>query len=148
MKRSKRKMNEKTIEKIIEYFNQNEDILNDCIEELDSYNGYLGDERYYEMELLNEFYNSTEPLELLYRAFYGYDEGNYITDSYGQKQHREFNPNREYFKYNGYGNLISSDYKDYSDQNDKYLIEELYNNIEEIYTIEQNEELQQLFNEL
>lgn len=141
-------MNEKTIKKIIEYFNQNEDILNDCIEELDSYNGYLGDDRYYEMEMLNEFYNSTEPLELLYRTFYGYDADNYITDSYGQKQHQEFNPNREYFKYNGYGNLVSSNYKDYIERNDKYLIEELHDNIEYIYTIEQNEELQQLFNEL
>lgn len=141
-------MNEKTIEKIIEYFNENEEILNSCIEELDSYNGYLNDARYYEMELLNEFYSNTEPLELLYRIFYGYDEDNYITDSYGEKHHREFNPNREYFKYNGYGNLVSSDYKDYSAYNDKCLIEELRNHIENIYTIEQNEDLQQLFNEM
>ena len=141
-------MKEKTIEKIIEYFNQNDEILNDCIEELDSYNGYLGDERYYEMELLNEFYNNVEPLELLYRTFYGYDEDNYITNSYGQKEYQEFNPNREYFRYNGYGNLISSNYKDYSAWNDKYLIESLYENIDEIYSIEQNEELSKLFNEL
>ena len=141
-------MKEKTIEKIIEYFNQNDEILNDCIEELDSYNGYLGDERYYEMELLNEFYNNVEPLELLYRTFYGYDEDNYIINSYGQKENREFNPNREYFRYNGYGNLISSNYKDYSVWNDKYLIESLFENIDEIYSIEQNEELSKLFNEL
>lgn len=135
-------------EQIIKFFENNEDTFIECIEELDSYNGYLNDDRYYEMELLNEFYNSTEPLELLYRTFYGYDEDNYITDSYGRKQHQEFNPNREYFKYNGYGNLVSSNYKDYTGYNDKYLIEELFENIENIYTIEQNEELQQLFNEL
>ena len=41
-----------TIEKIIEYFNDNPDQFNACIEELDSYNGYLNDSRYYEMELL------------------------------------------------------------------------------------------------
>lgn len=141
-------LKEKTIEKIIDYFNQNEETLNECIEELDSYNGYLGDERYYEMELLNEFYNNVEPLELLYRTFYGYDVDNYITNSYGQKEYQEFNPNREYFRYNGYGNLISSNYKDYSAWNDKYLIESLFDNIDEIYSIEKNEELSKLFNEL
>ena len=137
-----------TINKIIEYFEQNEDIFNTCIEELDGYNGYLNDDRYYYMEDINEFYNSSEPLELLNRAFFGYDEDNYITDSYGNKQHSEFNPNRTYFKYNGYGNLVSTDYKDYSAHLDRYVIEQMSENRDEIYTIEENEELKMLFDEL
>lgn len=32
-------------EKIIAWFKENEEVFNDCIEELDSYNGYLGDDR-------------------------------------------------------------------------------------------------------
>lgn len=137
----------KTVNKIIEFFEQNEELYNSCIEELDSYNGYLNDDRYYYMEELNEFYHGADPLELLYRVFYGHDE-TYTTDSTGNKVYGEFNPNREYFKYNGYGNLISTDYKDYSDFLNEDLIEELSENRADIYTIEENEELTALFNEL
>lgn len=137
----------KTVNKIIEFFEQNEELYNSCIEELDSYNGYLTDDRYYYMEDLNDFYHGADPLELLYRVFYGHDE-TYTTDSAGNKTYGEFNPNREYFKYNGYGNLISTDYKDYSAFLDVYLIEELSENRPNIYTIEDNEELTALFDEL
>lgn len=95
--------------KLMDYFKENEDAFIEAIEELDSYNGYLGDDRYYDMEFLNEFYCETEPLDILYRAFYGYDE-----DTSTEDHHTEFNPNRKYFRYNGYGNLVSADYKDYS----------------------------------
>jgi len=39
-------MKETTVKKIIEFFSENEDIFNACIEELDSYNGYLEDDNY------------------------------------------------------------------------------------------------------
>jgi hypothetical protein len=39
-----------------------------------------------------------------------------------------FNPNRDYFRYNGYGNLVSTDYKDYSDRLDDYFLDELIDN--------------------
>lgn len=139
---------EKIIIAISEFFENNEDIFNACIEELDSYNGYLSDDRYYEMEYLNEFYNDVEPIELLYRCFYGYDANNYNIDSSGNKTHGEFNPNREYFKYNAYGNLVSTNYKDYSDKLDNYFIEALSENRQYIYSIEENEELTILFDEL
>ena len=126
-------------EKIIEFFENNEDTFIECIEELDSYNGYLNDDRYYEMELLNEFYNSTEPLDILYRTFYGYDADNYTFDSSGNKTNSEFNPNREYFKYNGYGNLVSTNYKDYSDKLDIYFIDALIENKEEINEVKLSE---------
>lgn len=141
-------MREQTINKIIEYFENNEDVFNACIEELDSYNGYLNDDRYYEMEMLNDFYNGTEPIEILNRAFYGHDDDTWTTDASGNKSYGEFNPNREYFYYNGYGNLISSNYKDYSAHLDKYAIESMSENRNNIYTIEENEELKILFDEL
>lgn len=114
--------------KLMELFENDEQLFNDTIEELDSYNGYLGDDRYYLMDDITEFYHGVNPLELLRLAFYGWDENNYTIDEHGRKQHCEFNPNRDYFRYNGYGNLISSDYKDYSDRLDEYFIDDLIEN--------------------
>ena len=141
-------MKENTIKKIIAYFEENEEIFNSCIEELDSYNGYLNDDRYYSMEELDEFYNGTDPLEILRRAYYGHDADSYHTDSHGNREYAEFNPNREYFTYNGYGNLISTDYKDYSNKLDEYVIEEMSENRSYIDSIESDDELAALFNEL
>ena len=140
-------MKENAIKKIIEYFNQNEEIFNACMEELDSYNGYLNDDRYYEMELLSEFYAGTDPIELLQRAYYGRDDDTWTTDASGNKICGEFNPNRDYFYYNGYGNLVSSDYKDYTRYLDRYAIKEMGENINYIDTITDNEELNALFAE-
>lgn len=141
-------MNERALKKIIEYFENNEDIFNTCIEELDSYNGYLNDDRYYQMEELNEFYHGSSPLEILERAYYGRDDDTWTTDANGNKSYGEFNPNREYFYYNGYGNLVSSDYKDYSAHLDHYAIEEMNENRRYIDSIDDNDELSALFDEL
>lgn len=135
------------VESILEYFRENEDVFNECIEELDSYNGYLGDDIYYQMEMLDEFYTDTKPLDLLYRVYFGRDEDWYL-DAYGQKKYGEFNPNREYFRYNGYGNLVSSDYKDYSDHLDNYCIEALLENRLYINSIDNDDTLTELFDEL
>jgi hypothetical protein len=137
-----------TIKEIIAYFEENEDIFNACIEELDSYNGYLNDDRYYEMEMLNEFYSGTDPIELLQRAYYGRDDDTWTIDASGNKTYGEFNPNRDYFYYNGYGNLVSSDYKDYSAHLDEYAINAMSENRQYIDTIDDNDELSALFDEL
>lgn len=133
---------------IIAYFENNEDLFNDCMEELDSYNGYLNDHRYYSMDELNEFYTGCEPIEVLYRAYYGRDDDTWTTDSNGNKTYGEFNPNRDYFYYNGYGNLVSSDYKDYSHLLDNYAIEAMNENRCYIDSIDNDEELTALFDEL
>ena len=133
---------------IIEYFENNEDIFNDCMEELDSYNGYLSDDRYFSMDELDELHNGTEPSELLRRAFYGYDEETYTTDRDGNKTYGAFNPNREYFRYNGYGNLVSADYKDYSGMLEPFAIEVMRENRDYIDSIDDEEELSALFDEL
>lgn len=139
---------ENTIKKIIAYFEENEDTFNECIEELDSYNGYLGDDRYYSMDDLNELYSGVEPIEILQRAYFGRDNDTWHTDESGNKIYGEFNPNRDYFTFNGYGNLVSSDYKDYSDKLDEYFVEALLENRSYIDTIENDEELSDLFDEL
>lgn len=138
----------KTTEKIIIYFKEHEELFNDCIEELDSYNGYLGDYRYYCMDELDELYNSTEPSEILRRAYYGRDDDTYTTDASGNRTYGEFNPNRKYFYFNGYGNLVSSDYKDYSAHLDEWAIEAMRENRYYIDSIDTNAELSELFGQL
>lgn len=133
---------------IIAYFENNEDVFNDCMEELDNYNGYLSDDRYYSMDELDEFYNGVEPSEILRRAYYGHDTETYTTDASGNKEYGEFNPNREYFRYNGYGNFVSADYKDYTGQLDKYAVESMSENRNYIDSIDNDEELTALFDEL
>ena len=113
---------EAVVSELLAYFEEHEEDFNNTIEELDSYNGFLDDDRYYCMEELDEFYHGVEPSELLNRVFYGYDADTTWTDERGEKHYGEFNPNREYFTYNGYGNLVSSDYKDYSAHLDDWFI--------------------------
>ena len=133
---------------IIQYFKENEDVFNDCMEALDSYNGYLGDDRYYDMDELNDLYSGQEPQEILFRAFYGFDADSWHTDSRGDKEYGAFNPNRDYFYFNGYGNLVSSDYKDYSDNLDPYAIEAMSEGRNYIDSIENDDILSDLFDEL
>ena len=146
-------MNEKRTKKdiisdIINYFKENEDVFNDCMEELDSYNGYLGDDRYSSTDQLNDLYSGQEPQEILFRAFYGFDADTWMTDSSGNKEYRAFNPNREYFYFNGYGNLVSSDYKDYTGQLDGYAVEAMSEDRNYINSIEDDDVLADLFDEL
>ena len=136
------------IEKIIAYFEENEDIFNDCIEELDNYNGYLGDNRYYSMDELDDLMELKKPTDLLNMAFFGHDEDTHHTDGHGNIEYEAFNPNREYFTFNGYGNLISTNYKDYSINLDSYCIIDMCENRYYIDTIDQYPELSALFDDL
>lgn len=100
--------------------------MNDVMEHLDSWDGFLGDDAYFPMDELYDFYNisSRDDFDnLMARIFYGHDQ-------YGDET--AFNPNREYFSFNGYGNLVSSDYKDYSSKLDDYFIDEVIENRDQI----------------
>lgn len=141
-------MEKNTIRKIMEYFEENENTFNSCIEELDAYNGYLSDDRYYEMEMLDELFCDTPAIDLLNRALFGHDEDTWTTDAHGNKEYGSFNPNRDYFTFNGYGNLVSASYKDYSAHLDRYAIESMLENRNYIYTIEEDDDLAALFDEL
>lgn len=139
---------EQAIRNILDYFEQNEDVFNDCIEELDSYNGYLGDDHYYSMDELDELYSGQDATEILRRAFYGHDAETWNTDSHGEKEYGPFNPNRDYFTFNGYGNLVSADYKDYSAFLDKYAVESMAENRQYIDGIDNDPDLCELFDAL
>ena len=141
-------MKQETIKKILAYFEENEELFNQCIEELDSYNGFLGDNRYYDMEMINEFYNGIEPTEILTRAFYGRDNESWHTNGHGEKEYGAFNPNRNYFYYNGYGNFVSTDYKDYSAYLDENTVQEMSDYRNQIYSIDDDCDIAELFDEL
>ena len=146
------------LERVQSYFEDNTEEFNETIEELDSWNGYLGDDRYYYMDELADFYlpaftvstirdaaKAREAFDnLLNRIYYGHDADNYTTDEHGEKHYGEFCPNREYFTYNGYGNLVSTDYKDYSAYLSKSFVEEVYDNQSHINI---PEEVQEIFDE-
>lgn len=122
---------------ILDYFEENTDVFNDVIEELDTYNGYLGDDRYYCMEDMNDLFSGCDVLYILNRAFFGSDE-----------EGGAFNPNRDYFRFNGYGNFVSAWKKDYSDHLDLYIIDALVDNRENVYTIDDDPDLSDLFDAL
>ena len=69
------------------------------------------DDELYEMEMFNEIYAGVDPLEIATRCFYGCDEWN---------SGSSFNPNRDYFYYDGYGNPISLDYLSWNEYAGKY----------------------------
>ena len=111
------------LNKLLAYYKENSEDFSDDIEELDSWSGCLGDDKIFPMEELDEFYRGAEPLELLRRAFFGYDE-----PCEKCERHYPFNPNRNYFYFNGYGNLVSIDERDYSDYLDDDFIQDIIDN--------------------
>ena len=142
------KTRQEVIESIREFFEDNEEVFNSCVEDLDSCNGWLNDDRYYYMEELHELYYGVDPVEILTRAFYGYDEETWHTDSHGEKEYGAFNPNHEFFRYNGYGNLVSCNYKDYSDYLTEETIEKMAEHRKDIWGINDDEDLKELFDML
>lgn len=105
---------------------EDEEVFNSLCEELDNYNGFLNDDRYYPMDELYELNqpNSQSDFDnLMNRIYYGHDEDSCTFDNYGNKHYDAFNPNREWFKYNGYGNLVSTDYKEYNVSTDELIDE-------------------------
>ncbi len=148
MKTTKNTTREAAIDAIIEYFRKNEDVFNDCIEELDGCNEYLGNDKYYFMKGIDEVDSEAKPSEILFRAFYGYDEETWTTDISGHKACGAFNPNRKYFRFSGYGHLVSADHKDYSAFLDRYAVESMSENRSDIYSIDDNSELAALFDAL
>lgn len=114
-------------QKLLAYYKENTEDFNHDIEELDDYNGYLCDDRYFSMEELDDLYQGFDPLTLLRLAFYGYDEDNSTLEKNAQ-----FNPNRDYFYINGLGNLVSTDQQDYSDFLNEDFVEEIIENVQNL----------------
>ena len=114
-------------ETLLNYYKEHEEDFNHDIEELDSWNGILGDNRIEDMDYLDELYQFKEATEILRCAYFGHDDDTWH-DENGERVHGEFNPNRDYFYFNGYGNLVSTDYKDYSDYLDLDYVQDIVDN--------------------
>ena len=111
------------VKELMNYYRENMEDFNSDIEELDDWTGCLYDDKIYPMGQLNEILLNDEPDEILKRAFYGYDEPYKNGDP-----SRPFNPNRNYFYFNGYGNLVSIDEKDYSSYLEEFYIQDIIDN--------------------
>lgn len=124
---------------LLEYFENNEDALNDLLNDLDAENGFLGDNAIYEMELLPDIVGNRSIFDLLNMAYFGGDDWN---------KNGSFNPNRDYFYFNGYGNLVSTDRRDYSFLLNEYFIKAVAENKDFLYTFDGlPEEIKALFEE-
>lgn len=121
-------------ETLLNYYKEHEEDFNHDIEELDSYNGILGDNRIEDMDILDEIYQGTEVTEILRRAYFGHDDDTWHEEN-GERVYGKFNPNRDYFYFNGYGNLVSTDYKDYSDYLDLDYVQDIVDNYEHLNMI-------------
>ena len=142
---AKPRSKEEIVNDILGYLRDNEDDFVELMEELDSWNRYLGDDRWYDMDELNALYCGTEPIEILQRAYFGRDNDSWTIDRHGEKRYDSFNPNRNYFSFNGYGNLVSSDYRDYSNYLTDTTVLDAFDVRDKIYC---SDELNRFFDEL
>ena len=112
---------------LINYYQENEDDFDRDIEELDAWNGYLGDDRCYPIDELNELLQGNDIDRILAMAYYGRDDDSWHEEN-GEKVYDSFCPNREYFYFNGYGNLVSTDCPDYTCHLDEYAVQDIIDN--------------------
>ena len=131
-------MNNHFINRIIEYFRDNTDIFNKCIEELDEYTAFLHNGPYYNMNELDYICYGMTATQIANSVFSGFD-----LDSCAV-----FNPNRKYFRINSNGIFTSSDEKDYSDCLNESTIVKMSQYRTDIPTIYEHDDLLELFNEL
>ena len=116
---------EEMIDKAISYFEENEGDFICAMDDLDSWCGYLGDDRYYPMSDIDDHFCDVKVSDFLDRLS------------------GDFNHNDNYFKYGVYG-LESSNEVDYSDYLDRYAIQAMYENA---HRINLPEEIRELFEE-
>lgn len=136
------------MKQILSYFKDNEDNFNDCLEELDNEIGYINDDdKFYPMEELEFMIDTSDLMTVLNMCYFGDDLDNWHYKG-DRKIYDSFNPNREYFSFNGYGNLCSSNWKDYSTYITEETILKMLENRYDINGINDDEELSGLFDNL
>lgn len=73
--------------------NMDDDELMSLVNSLNSWDGSFDGCQWFPMDELDEFLSGSTPTEILNMGWFGEERG--------------FNPNRDYFKFNAYGNLVS-----------------------------------------
>ena len=79
-----------TKEEAIEWLRNNVEEMSQLVAEVNAYDGSLYDYEFIDMNEFNEYTGALEPYDLALKIHYG-----------------EFNPNDEYFSFDGYENLVS-----------------------------------------
>lgn len=136
------------IDDIIEYFENDTDAFTEIIEDCDDYDGFLEDDRWYSTDELEDVLDGRPIVEILNMAKFGEDLDDWHYDSHGEKVFDSFNPCRDWFRFDGAGNLESSNWKDYSDKIDRWAVEEIEENRGHLTSIDDYDELNALFDEL
>ena len=75
--------------------NLNKGELAYLLQYMNGYDGCFDDCVYYDMDEFDDFMSNYSPMEIAQRIFFG-----------------NFNPNHDFFRFNGYGNLESADWLD------------------------------------
>lgn len=86
-------------DKMYEYFSDNPEEFAQVLSEMDSWNGYLNGEQWYDMDMFDDLHYGLKPSKIAEMIFYG---GNFC-------------PNDSYFRYDSLERLESSDTLDYDD---------------------------------
>lgn len=73
----------------------NGDDLTYLLQHMNGYDGCFEEASYYDMDEFDEFLSGRTPMEIAQMIFFG-----------------DFNPNNDYFRFNGYGNLKSAEWPD------------------------------------
>ena len=136
-------MNEKTTlkERIIDLFKE----MNDE-EVISAWNEYCREVNKFDDEIMDAYEleewanNSGDTMNILNRFFFGSDE---------EREGTSANPNRNYFKFNGYGNIISFDYiyNQFTDEFHYVDADELAEYIAENEEAFYNDEIQEIIDE-
>ena len=101
-------------ETALEYFEENSNDFIISIEELDSWDGFLGDERRNYMDSIDDYFYDSSVKDIMRAALNGEDY-----------QYSHFDPEREYF-YWDWNTLVSTDDRSYDNWLDDYFIQRLY----------------------
>lgn len=104
-------------EEITNYLEENEQEYICIIEELDSWNGYLNGDRWEDMDFLDDYLENEKPFDLILL---------------GRNSGRDFYPGDNYFRFDVYGNLESSNHKEYNDYISDYFIDDILENYQRL----------------
>lgn len=117
LKDNREALEEYLYSEITNYLEENEQEFICIIEGLDSWNGYLNGDRWEDMDFLDDYLCNEKPYDLI---ILGRNSGN------------DFYPNDNYFRFDVYGNLESTNYKDYSDYISDYFIDDIIENYQRL----------------
>lgn len=109
------------------YLLNNMETTRGLVQEVNSWNGALEHLDYIDMELFNDYMLDSDPMWIAERIFYG-----------------DFNPNDEFFQFNGYGNLVSYDLYDINAEIEDYIDEVIEAIIENRDDIEMDEVIESM----